>query len=53
VHSIQEQHKLSAAVLRYRWYPFNNPRKIAAVLFRRFITPAKLKEFVKKQKSKC
>jgi hypothetical protein len=48
-----DSHKLSAAVLGYRWYPVNNPRKIVAVLLRRFKTPAKLKKYVKKIKSKC
>jgi hypothetical protein len=45
-------HKLSAAVLDDRWYLDNNPRKIAAVLFGRFKTPAKLKKKLKKIKSK-
>jgi hypothetical protein len=43
-------HKLSAAVLENCWYLANNPRKIAAVLLRRFKTPEKLKKFVKKKK---
>jgi hypothetical protein len=43
-------HKLTAGVLRDRWYQAKNPRKIAAVLLRRFKTPAKLKKYVKKIK---
>jgi hypothetical protein len=44
-----DSHNLSAAVLGYRWYPVYNPRKIAAVLLRRFKTPAKLENYVKKK----
>jgi hypothetical protein len=36
-----DSHKLFAGVLVDRWYLDNNPRKMAAVLFRRFKTPAK------------
>jgi hypothetical protein len=46
-------HKLTAGVLRNRWYQAKNPRKIAEVLLRRLKTPAKLKKYVKKIKSKC
>jgi hypothetical protein len=46
-------HKLTAGVLGDRWYQAKNPRKIAAVLLRRLKTPAKLKKYVKKIKSKC
>jgi hypothetical protein len=46
-------HKLTAGVLGNRWYQAKNPRKIAEVLLRRLKTPAKLKKYVKKIKSKC
>jgi hypothetical protein len=36
-----DSHKLIAGVLGYRWYQAKNPRNIAAVLLRRFKTPAK------------
>jgi hypothetical protein len=45
-----DSHKLSAGVLRYRWYLAQNPCKIAAVKLRRFKTPAKLKKISKKNK---
>jgi hypothetical protein len=41
-------HKLYAGVLEDLWYLVNNPRKIAAVILRRFKTPTKLKKYVKK-----
>jgi hypothetical protein len=45
-------HKLTAGVLGDRWYQAKNPRKTAAVLLRRFQTPAKLKKICKKNKIK-
>jgi hypothetical protein len=44
--------KLTAGVLRNRWYQAKNPRKIAEVLLRRLKTPAKLKKICKKNKIK-
>jgi hypothetical protein len=51
--SLMASHKLTAGVLGDRWYQAKNPRKIAAVLLRRLKTPAKLKNYIKKIKSKC
>jgi hypothetical protein len=44
-------HKLTVGVLGDRWYQAKTPRKIGAVLLRRFKTPAKIEKYVKKIKS--